>query len=72
MWIISDTFQTFEKAQGWEGTNKAKSNCSPVFDLVLARSPAYNVILEIQKYKVSYIGNTSINVNMIAIRVFES
>lgn len=43
-----------------------------MFDLVLARSPAYNVILEIQKYKVSYIGNTSINVNMIVIRVFES
>lgn len=45
-------------------------NCSPVFHLVPAASPACNVTLEIQKYKVSYICNISINVKIIEIRVF--
>lgn len=52
-------------------TNNAKSNSSLVLNLVLAGSPAYNVTLEIQGYKVSNIWKPPRNVKVMLIGAFD-
>lgn len=64
-------FKCLKKPSFGKILTKLKAAIVATYDLALAESPAYNVILEIQKYKVGYIWNIYTNIKMIIIRVFE-